>query len=155
MTRRPFGYLLLDLHPKTSTIIRLGENIFPVERRLYWIYRPLCRQGWREKIKKKHVHFLQALATTHPLQKRALLKTAKNEQIEILCEICLNILAGNIAVDVDRMKKYKNLFRNLARKKSSIQQKNKMLVNDSGGIFTAFSSCTNIYARRNFRTRDW
>lgn len=83
---------------------------------------------------KKHVHFLRAVATTHPLQRRALLKTAKNEQIESLCEICLNILAGNIPVNVNKMKKYKNLLRNLARKKSSIQQKKRMLVNQSGGF---------------------
>lgn len=83
---------------------------------------------------KRHVHFLQALASTHPLQRRALLKTAKNEQIQCLCEICLNILAGNVPVNVNKMKRYKNLLRSLAKKKSSIQQKKRMLVNQSGGF---------------------
>lgn len=43
-TSRPFGYLLLDLHPNTSETYRVRENIFPDERGLYWIYRPLYRR---------------------------------------------------------------------------------------------------------------
>lgn len=83
---------------------------------------------------KRHVHFLQALAHAHPMQRRALLKTAKNDQIESLCEICLNILAGNIPVNVNKMKRYKSLLRGLARKTSNVQQKKRMLVNQSGGF---------------------
>lgn len=44
-TRRPFGYLLLDLHPRTPDCLRVRENIFPDERGLYWLYRPLYQQG--------------------------------------------------------------------------------------------------------------
>lgn len=66
---------------------------------------------------------------------KSFLRTAKNDQIESLCEICFNILAGNIPVNVDKMEKYKNFLRSLDRKKSNIQQqKKKMLVNQSPGF---------------------
>lgn len=83
---------------------------------------------------KKHQHFLHILAQSHPTQKRALLKTANNGQLESLCEICLNILKGNIPVNSYKLKKYKNTLRTLAKKSSSIQKKRKMLLNQSGGF---------------------
>lgn len=83
---------------------------------------------------KKHYYFLHALANAHPQQRKALLRTAKNSQIESICEICLNILGGNIPVNLRKMKKYKNILRNLAKKSSNIQQKRKTLVNQSGGF---------------------
>ena len=74
------------------------------------------------------------LARSHPLQKRALLRTANNSQIESLCEICLNILHGNVPVNVQKLKKYKNFLRMLARKTTSLKRKKQMLVNQSGGF---------------------
>lgn len=83
---------------------------------------------------KKHYHFLQVLARSHPSQKKALLQTANNSQINSICEVCLNILHGNVPVNVQRMKKYKNLLRLLAKKSTGMQRKKKMLVNQSGGF---------------------
>lgn len=40
-TSRPFTYLVIDLHPKTSEQYRLRESLFPNEYGLYWIFRPI------------------------------------------------------------------------------------------------------------------
>jgi len=77
---------------------------------------------------------LKALAETHPAQKRALLQTANKNQIESLCEICLNILSGNLPINVQKIKKYKNVLRTLTKKSASIQRKKKLLLNQSGGF---------------------
>lgn len=87
-----------------------------------------------KKSLKKHQHFLQILAHSHPTQKRALLKTANNGQLESLCEICLNVLKGNIPVNKYKLKKYKNTLRTLAKKSFSMQKKRKLLLNQSGGF---------------------
>lgn len=87
----------------------------------------------KENLKKQY-HFLRILAHSHPSQKRALLKTANNDQILSLCEICLNILNGNIPVNASKLKKYKNLLRSLSKKRESIQKKKRLLVNQSGGF---------------------
>lgn len=83
---------------------------------------------------KRQYHFLQLLARSHPKQKNALLKSANNAQIESICEICLNILNGNIPANVTKLKKYKNLLRMLSKKTCSLQKKKKMLINQSGGF---------------------
>lgn len=83
---------------------------------------------------KKHYNFLHVLARAHPSQKRALLRTANNEQIKSVCEICLNILAGNIPVNRIKMRKHKNILRKLASKTGGVQQKRRLLANQTGGF---------------------
>lgn len=39
-TVRPYGYLVVDLHPQTEEEYRLRESFFP-DKGVYWIYRPL------------------------------------------------------------------------------------------------------------------
>lgn len=65
---------------------------------------------------RRHSHFLQILARSHPSQRRALLRTASAQQIKTLCEICLNILAGNVPTNIQKLKKYKNTLRKLVKK---------------------------------------
>lgn len=40
-TTNPHGYLVVDLHPKTTEEYRLRDNLFPTSEGIYWIYRPL------------------------------------------------------------------------------------------------------------------
>lgn len=40
-TRGLYHYLLIDLHPQTSHLFRLRDNLFPTRRGIYWIYAPL------------------------------------------------------------------------------------------------------------------
>ena len=82
----------------------------------------------------KHYPFLRLLACSHPAQKRALIKTANNAQINSICEVCLNILNGNVPVNKKKLEKYKHLLRMLSRKTCSPQKKKKYLLNQSGGF---------------------
>lgn len=83
---------------------------------------------------RKHQHFLQILAKSHPSQRKALVRTATTEQIKCLCEICLNILVGNVPVNIQKLKKHKNTLRKLAKKTCSIKKKKKLLINQTGGF---------------------
>ena len=83
---------------------------------------------------RKNYHFLHVLARSRPSQKKALLQSANNVQIKSICEVCLNVLYGNVPVNRKKLKKYKNVLRALAKKSTSIQKKKKMLVNQSGGF---------------------
>lgn len=39
-TTKPFGYLVIDLHPQTPEEYRLRESLFPCERGYFWLFRP-------------------------------------------------------------------------------------------------------------------
>ena len=87
---------------------------------------------------KKHYPFLRLLASSHPAQKRALIKSANNAQIDSICEICLNILNGNVSVDKKKLEK--DLLRMLFRKTCSSQKTKQYLLNQSGGFLPAPAS---------------
>lgn len=83
---------------------------------------------------KKNYHFLHMLVRSRTPQKRALLHTADNAQIKSMCEVCLNVLKGNIPVNIKKMKKYKYMLRKLASKTIPYESKKRMLINQSGGF---------------------
>jgi GTPase SAR1 family protein len=39
-TTKPFGYLVIDLHPQTSEEYRMRENLFPDKDGIVWLFRP-------------------------------------------------------------------------------------------------------------------
>ena len=88
---------------------------------------------------KKHYPFLRLLASSHPAQKRALIKSANNAQIDSIYEICPNILNRNVSVDKEKLEKYKHLSRMLFRKSCSPQRKKQYLLNQSGGFLPALA----------------
>lgn len=83
---------------------------------------------------KGHAHFLQMLARSSLPQRRAILHTANRSQIRCLCEICLNVLAGNVPINIKKLKKHKNAIRKLANKSIKFQTKKRMLINQAGGF---------------------
>lgn len=83
---------------------------------------------------RKNSNFLKLLLKTSPNKRRSLLRTANKEQVSCLCEICLNILAGNIPVNIKKIKKFKNVLRKLANPSTKLQTKKNILVNQSGGF---------------------
>lgn len=83
---------------------------------------------------KQNYHFLNILSRSSPAQKRALLRTANKGQILSLCEICLNVLSGNIPVPVKKLQKYRNALRRVAKKSTKIAHKKKIFINQSGGF---------------------
>ena len=83
---------------------------------------------------KKNYHFLNILSRSSPGQKRSLLRTANKDQILSLCEICLNVLSGNIPSPVNKLRKYRNALRKVAKKTTKLSQKRKIFINQSGGF---------------------
>lgn len=84
---------------------------------------------------KRNIHLLHILSSASPSQRKAILKTASDDQIKSLCEICQNFLLGNIPnVCVKKLKSHKNLIRKLANKNVSIPKKRKIFSNQTGGF---------------------
>ncbi|GFQ83948.1 hypothetical protein TNCT_562971 [Trichonephila clavata] len=83
---------------------------------------------------KKHYHLLKLLLTASPAQKRAIIRTADKSQLHLFCEICLNILEGNLAVDVKKLRKYKKAIRKIGNKKLSLKQKRKEIIQIGGAL---------------------
>lgn len=86
---------------------------------------------------RKNSSFLRMLLTAPPKQRRALIRTANKEQVSCLCEICLNILGGNIPVNVNKFKKFKNTLRKLANSSTKNSTKKQIMLNQTGGFLSA------------------
>lgn len=85
---------------------------------------------------KRHVHLLHLLSNANPQQRKAILRTASTEQIKTICEICQNLLSGNIPIaKVQKLRSYKKVIRQLADKKIPISKKKKLFINQSGSGF--------------------
>ncbi|GFY09306.1 ATP-dependent DNA helicase [Trichonephila clavipes] len=66
-----------------------------------WNSLDLCTDQMKNA--KKHYHLLKLLLTASPARKRAIIRTADKSQLHLFC---LNILEGNLAVDVKKLRKY-------------------------------------------------
>ncbi|GFY07034.1 uncharacterized protein TNCV_4203051 [Trichonephila clavipes] len=85
---------------------------------------------------RQHVHLLHVLSAASPQQRNAILKSATNEQIKTLCEICQNVLAGNVPkANVKRLCRYKRTIRQLADRSISLGRKRKLLTTNQTGGF--------------------
>lgn len=85
---------------------------------------------------RKNSNYIRLLLKASPNQRKALIRTANKEQISCLCEICLNILGGNIPVNVNKLKKFKTTLRKLANSSTKSDTKKKILLNQSGGFLS-------------------
>jgi hypothetical protein len=84
---------------------------------------------------KRQVHLFHILSKASPTQRKAILKTTTDEQIKSLCEICQNILAGNLRkVPLKKLKSHKRVIRQLADRKIAIAKKRNLVVNQKGGF---------------------
>lgn len=83
---------------------------------------------------RKNYHLLKLLQSTTPSQRQALLKTITPSQLHSICEVCYNVLHGNVPVKVSKIKKYKSVIRKLGDKKVSNKRKKNILVNQAGGF---------------------
>ena len=78
---------------------------------------------------------LNTLAHCKPLIRKAILKNADKELVEVICHCVFNMLHGNITISAAEQQKlsaYKNRLRKLVEK-SSFRQKKKLL-EQSGGF---------------------
>ncbi|GFX47852.1 uncharacterized protein TNCV_5002731 [Trichonephila clavipes] len=67
------------------------------------------------------------LAAASPAQRKAILKSATDDRIKTLCEICDNLLSGNIPTKkIKKLCSYKRVIRLLANRSVPISRKRKL-----------------------------
>ena len=82
-----------------------------------------------------HKHMLHVLKNCKPCTRKIILKNGSGELVKTLCEICLNVLNGNAKISKkckNHLRKYKTILRKLAKPKSSLSNKRKILVQKGG-----------------------
>lgn len=99
---------------------------------------------------KKNYHLLHVLSKATPTQRRAILKTANKNQIDCLCELCLNALEGNLKVNVQKLTKYRTTLRKIAKKPKKFEERKRLLLHQTGGFLpliipAALSLLANIF----------
>lgn len=66
-----------------------------------------------------------------------IIKTCKNDELKLFCELCHNILRGTVPLSKDKLRKLKNIrnaVRRLSQKKVSFKKKRKILVQRGGFV---------------------
>lgn len=84
---------------------------------------------------KKHEDVLKVLAKAKPDLVRSIIKPAKKSLIDFFSECAFNILRGSVpitSVQRKKLKRYVRGLRKLARKKTSVKERKKIL--QTGGI---------------------
>ena len=87
------------------------------------------------KVISDNIDFVKQLRTSRGRKK--LLQGATKSNIRCLCEICLNVIRGNIPVDPsskNKSKKHRSSIETLAKKSVSLRKKKNILVNQRGGF---------------------
>jgi hypothetical protein len=73
---------------------------------------------------------LKIFIEAKPKLRKSLLENGNKVLIQALCECVLNILLGNVNIDdeqKDKLRKHKNLLRNISKKGDSWKEKKKIL----------------------------
>lgn len=82
-------------------------------------------------------HMLHVFKNCKPSVRKAILKSSSVEFIKTLCEICLNVLNGNLKISEKLKKKlkfYKNILRSVVSRKFNLKAKRKIFI-QRGGAF--------------------
>lgn len=123
----------------------MSESVSNERRRRSRSRRPLNNLEKSTPIEKKYLVFLSALRHCNKEQRTALLRTADKKLIKYICECALNVLSGVVSLkncEKKKLKKYKNILRNLAsktlRKKKNSWKNKKRIIVQKGGNFLAF-----------------
>ena len=81
--------------------------------------------------------YLHLLVHCPESQRKVLLTTATPEQVHVMCEVCHNLLKGNIPISQrqkERLEPHKDDIRVLARASIPFKTKKKLLVQRGGGL---------------------
>lgn len=84
-----------------------------------------------------HKELLSALHKLKPKHRRILLKSCNNQEINCLCECIHNVLQGKVPLKENtktKLKKIKNILRNLISKGKSFEYRKNILI-QKGGSF--------------------
>ena len=87
--------------------------------------------------------FLKAVSTTHEKQAKALIKTAKSNQLDVICEVILNVLKEVITLPkavLKKVKKYKKVIRRLAKKSLGKFLRRKLMLKYIGVVQSVLSA---------------
>ena len=88
------------------------------------------------KLNKKQLLFVQLLKTSKPKERRLLLAGVENDVIKMFTEIIYNLLHGNVHLRSDKkrkLRKYKQILRNLSNHTISLDRKRTLLQGQRGG----------------------
>jgi len=110
---------------------RLCSIIVPVSLRLSFVLDG-CVMSKRIK---KYLELLKILKTAKPAQRKVLLQVADNGLIYCLCECIDNVLRGNVKLTPAKKRelaKYIHLLRKIANRKTKIDHKRTLLVQNGG-----------------------
>ena len=80
---------------------------------------------------KNQRHFLRLLVSIKPLQRKAILQTLSDQQVQAVIQIIYNILEGNCSLpekDKKKLKRYKAIIRQLVFKGMRMKQRKRLLV---------------------------
>lgn len=83
---------------------------------------------------RRNYPLLQWLSSAKPKSRASVLKSVDNDVIETICEVCLNVLKGNVplsAAHKRRLSKHKHIYRKLVSPRVSLKQK-RVLVQKGG-----------------------
>lgn len=95
-----------------------------------------CRKMKRLK---DHRHILHVLKSCSPTVRKTILNSANPDLIKAICEICMNILNGNVKISSRSkrsLKDYKNSLRKISSTRTSLKSKKKILVQKGGFLPT-------------------
>lgn len=90
----------------------------------------------------RQIDFLRYLVVAVPSQRKQLFRYLSREQINVISEICLNLLHGIIEItdqDFCELNRHKNTFRKLAVKSVDNNTKRELMYKDATGIRTLVS----------------
>lgn len=88
---------------------------------------------------------LQKILSAKPRNRKTVLKRLSNREIKLLCEVCLNLIHGNLKItdskSFKRLKRGRKVISELADKRKPIGYK-KRLINQKGGFIATIAAAT-------------
>ena len=86
---------------------------------------------------RNHAHMLKVLSECNPKLRKLIIQHGGPGLLKCLCEICLNVLKGNVSlsqVQKRKLSRHKQKLRTLANPRASVASKKKLLVQQGGFI---------------------
>jgi hypothetical protein len=83
----------------------------------------------------RNLEFLKSISKCNELSRKQSLTSCSNDSIKAISEIALNTLKGNLKLtplQIRQLKKHKKNVRQLAKKKLSVKEKRKLLIQQGG-----------------------
>ena len=89
---------------------------------------------------KNNLDYLKVLHKCSPAERKQILKVAKPETVNTICDCIANVVHGNIPINVkqkSKLKKKIKILKSLCDTKKNSSSKKKLLVQHGAGIFSS------------------